>query len=31
MNENNHSMNIHDKIERSKKYLRKRKIEKKLS
>jgi hypothetical protein len=31
MNENNHSMSIRDKIERQKKYLKKRKIEKKLS
>ncbi len=31
MNENNHSMNTRDKIERQKKYLRKRKIEKELS
>jgi hypothetical protein len=31
MNENNHSMSIRDKIERQKRYLRKRKIEKELS
>jgi hypothetical protein len=31
MNENNHSMNTRDKIERQKKYLRKRKVEKKLN
>jgi hypothetical protein len=31
MNENNHSMSIRDKIERQKKYLRKRKIEKEMS
>ncbi len=31
MNENNHSMSTRDKIERQKRYLRKRKVEKKLS
>ncbi len=31
MNENNHSMSTRDKIERQKKYLKKRKIEKELN
>jgi ribosomal protein L2 len=31
MNENNHSMSTRDKIERQKRYLKKRKVEKELS